>query len=95
MTSAFKPFAAAAITAAAIVVAAPVANSSPDCGAVPKAEWRPLEDAAAAIKARGYEVREAEVDKGCYEIKATGKDGDRIKFYLNPKSMDVVRDNRR
>lgn len=95
MMSVFKPFAAATLTVVAMFAGAPAAKASPDCGAAPKAEWRSLEDAAAAVKARGYEVREAEIDNGCYEIKATGKDGERVKFYLDPKSLEAVRNKSR
>src|SRR5690606_3462288 len=89
-----KFFGLSAMAAAAVATAGP-AFASPDCLSGPRSEWRSMEDAVAAVTAKGYQVRETEIDDGCYEIKAIGKEGERVKFYVNPKSLEVVRNTRR
>jgi hypothetical protein len=74
---------------------APVRASDDHCRYVPRAEWRSMEDAVAAVKSKGYEIREIEVDDGCYEVKAFGKSGERIKLHLDPASLEVVRSRNR
>ncbi len=94
MTNWIKLFGLGAIAAAAIATAGP-AFATPDCRSGPRSEWRSMEDAVAAVTAKGYQVRETEIDDGCYEVKAIGKDGERVKVYLDPKSLEVVRNKGR
>lgn len=87
-----KTLLALALAAGAVFSgSAPAAADGPDCRPVPAAEWRTMDDAIAAVKAKGYEIREAEIDDGCFEIKAIGKAGERVKFYLDPGTLEVVR----
>ncbi len=74
-----------------LAITAPAHASDDDCRRVPRAEWRSMEDAAAAVKAQGFEINKIEVDDGCYEVKAVGKSGERIKLYIDPGSLEVVR----
>lgn len=84
------------LAVSAIALAAGPAQARDDhCRHVPRAEWRSMEDAAAAVKAKGYEVREIEIDDGCFEVKALGKSGERMKLYLDPGSLDIVRSRNR
>ena len=83
---------AATVTAMAAV---PAHASDDDCRHVPRTEWRSMEDAAAAVKAKGYEVREIEIDDGCFEVKVLGKSGERMKLYLDPGSLEIVRSRNR
>lgn len=64
---------------ALLVGATGFASASDDhCRYVPRSEWRSIEEAVAAVKAEGYDIREIERDDGCYEVKVFGKSGERI-----------------
>jgi len=87
----FKTIVPALVAASALfAVAVPAQADDNRCRNVPRAEWRPMEDALAAVKAKGYEIREIKVDDGCYKAKVTGKSGERMKLYLDPASLEVV-----
>lgn len=75
---------------AAFSAGAPALAGDDNCRYVPKDQWRPMAEAIDSVKAKGYEIREAEIDDGCFEIKAFGKSGERVKFYLDPGSLEVV-----
>jgi len=94
LNTVFKTTSVAATAAAFAVLlgaAVPAQASDDDCRSVPQAEWRPTADAIAAVQAQGYEVRQFEVDDGCYEVHAVGKSGERVKLYLDPGSLQIVR----
>ena len=61
------------------------------CGNTPRDKWL----SEAAIKAKvgelGYEVRKIEAEKGCYEIKATDKNGAKTELYVNPATGEIVK----
>lgn len=86
-----------AIVAVSALMAANASARADDdrCRYVPRAEWRSIEDAVAAVKSKGYEIREIEIDDGCFEVKASGKSGERIKLYLDPVSLEVVHSRKR
>jgi hypothetical protein len=91
-----KAFVAALIAPCLIVGASvPASASSDDCRHLPRAEWRPMEDAIAAVRAKGYDIREVERDDGCYEVKATGKSGEKVELYLDPGTLEIVRTKNR
>lgn len=85
-----KTLVALAFTSLA-TLSGPVFASDDECRSVPRSEWRSMEDAVAAVTGMGYAIREIEVDDGCYEVKATGKEGGRVKLYLDPGTLEVVR----
>lgn len=86
-----------ALVAVATLGAATVSADASDnrCRNVPRTEWRSMAEAVEAVKAKGYEIREIEIDDGCYEVKASGKSGERVKLYLDPASLEVVRTRNR
>ena len=89
-------FSTLALAAGAMIVAGqPAWASDADCRGVPRAQWRSIEEAVVAVKAKGYEVRKIEIDDGCYEVHASGSGGERVKLYLDPGSLDIVRSRRR
>ena len=67
-----------------------MASEDGRCGNTPRDKWL----SEAAIKSKigelGYEVRKIEVEKGCYEVKATDKNGAKVELYLDPASGDIV-----
>jgi hypothetical protein len=51
----------------------------------------------AAIKqhfeAKGWEVRRIRNDHGCFEIYAIDSDGNRRESYIDPETMEIIRDD--
>ena len=48
-------------------------------------------DAAKNIVANmGYSVRRVKKEGGCYEVKALGKQGQRVEFLMNPVSGKII-----
>lgn len=76
---------------AAAVFAAPVAaQASDDCPAVPADQW--ISEAAIAEKAAGmgYDVRSVKRDEGCYEVKATDKNGKLFEIEFHPGTGELI-----
>lgn len=88
-------FPAIAVLSALLPLTSPVLADGANCRSIPRAEWRPMAAAVEAVKSKGYEIREIEIDDGCYEVKAFGKSGERIKLYLDPASLEIVRTRNR
>lgn len=80
--------AAFAVTAAALPASA---SSFLSCGAVPQGQWLSIAEISAKAAALGYQVREIEIDDGCYEIHAIDRNGIRVEAYLHPVTAEVVR----
>lgn len=83
-----------ALVAAGLVAgSSTVAFASSDyCASAPRAQWRSMADAKAAVEALGYkQVRKIEADDGCYEAYALDKDGRRVEIYLDPVHLKVVK----
>lgn len=53
--------------------------------------WMSVTDIVAKAEGAGYKVREVERDDGCYEIKGTGGDGQRVEVKMHPATGEVVR----
>jgi hypothetical protein len=60
------------------------------CAAVPRAEWKSVADAAAAVEARGYRVVRIKTDDGCYEADARDEAGVRYELLIDPVSLAIV-----
>lgn len=62
-----------------------------DCTTEPFERWISVEEAAARATELGYQVREIEIDDGCYEIEARDADGQKVEIILHPLSGEAVR----
>lgn len=61
------------------------------CGNIPRSEWKSISEAASAVEAKGYQVREIEADDGCFEVEARRENGERVELYINPRTLEIVR----
>ena len=52
--------------------------------------WQSQEKLAAALKAKGWQVRNIKVDGGCYEVYALDDKGERIEAYFHPVTLARV-----
>lgn len=60
------------------------------CAAAPRAEWKSVDDATAAVEARGYRVVRIKTDDGCYEAYARDAAGVRYELLIDPISLAIV-----
>lgn len=61
------------------------------CGNAPRDQWIGREAIKTKVTAMGYDVRRVKPDDGCYEVRATDKNGAKAELYLNPVTGEVVR----
>jgi hypothetical protein len=80
------------ITAASILalLATPViADGKKDCTTEPQAKWKKTEDAEAAARKAGFEVRRSKVEGQCYEVYGV-KDGAMHELFYNPVDLNLM-----
>jgi hypothetical protein len=87
LSAALAPLALAPLTLAGPAFAS---NDEARCPEVPRAEWQGLGAIESALAAKGYTVREIEVDGNCYEVEGTDANGAKFEAYVNPKTGEIV-----
>ena len=80
-----------AIAAALCCAAVSPVFAKADCKAHPAAERIGEADAKARIEAQGYAIKKFKVDGNCYEIYGKNKDGKKVEFYYDMKTLDPVK----
>jgi len=63
-----------------------LASEQARCGTVPKEKWLTSETVKARMAEQGYEVRAIKAERGCFEVKATDKNGARVEIFVNPET---------
>lgn len=77
---------------AVLTAASPLLASETDrCGNTPREQWLPEATIKTKVAELGYEVRKIKTEKGCYEVKATDKNGAKIELYVHPATGEVVK----
>ncbi len=81
-----------AATAIALTVFATTAHADDDrrCGNVPIADWMSEADLRAKITPLDIDVREIDIDDGCYEVEARNKDGREVEISFHPQTGEQV-----
>nr|VFJ46643.1 MAG: hypothetical protein BECKDK2373C_GA0170839_101544 [Candidatus Kentron sp. DK]VFJ46734.1 MAG: hypothetical protein BECKDK2373B_GA0170837_10149 [Candidatus Kentron sp. DK] len=80
------------VFAAALLVCVAFAGSSfasNKCN-VPEDEWQLEETLQEELEANGWKIESIKVADGCYEVKATDEEGNRVEAYFDPKTFDTV-----
>ncbi len=60
------------------------------CGNVPIADWMSEADLRNRIAPLGLEIRDIDIDDGCYEVEARNKDGRKMEIKFHPQSGEQV-----
>jgi hypothetical protein len=84
---------AAALAAAAIAIASvQVAGATglATCDSGPQDGWQTQEKLSAALKEKGWEIRNVKVDGGC-EVYAIDDKGERVEAYFHPVTLERVK----
>lgn len=81
-----------AIAAAPLALAVPAMASDDDvrCPEVPAGEWLSLGEIEGRLQAMGYQVREIERERNCYEFEGIDANGAKVEGYVNPRSGELV-----
>jgi hypothetical protein len=82
---------AAALFALAIA-SAPVAGATglATCDSGSPDGWQPKEKLTAALKEKGWDIRNVKIDGGCYEVYAIDDKGERVEAYFHPVTLERV-----
>ncbi len=84
-------FLAAAFASAAFASAAHADDDDRRrCGNVPIADWMSEADLRGKIAPVGLEIREIDIDDGCYEVEARNKDGRKVEIHFHPQTGEQV-----
>jgi hypothetical protein len=79
---------------AAVIGAMPVqvagATGLATCDSGSPDTWQPKEKLIAALKEKGWDVRNVKVDGGCYEVYALDETGGRVEAYFHPVTLERV-----
>ena len=87
LSAALAPLALAPLTLPAPAVASDDEARCPD---LPRAEWLGIGAIESALAAKGYTVREIEVEGNCYEVEGTDTNGAKFEAYVDPKTGEIV-----
>ena len=80
--------AAAAFAIASVQVAGATGLATCDSGSPDT--WQPQEKLTAALKEKGWDVRNVKIDGGCYEVYAIDDKGERVEAYFHPVTLERV-----
>ncbi|HVF83311.1 MAG TPA: PepSY domain-containing protein [Sphingomicrobium sp.] len=86
--------ASAAAFALGLAAAPASATGKMTCNA-PQKSWKSMDTLQAQLVKKGWQVRKAKVDGGCYEIYGTDPQGRRVEAYFHPVSFKMLLSSRR
>jgi hypothetical protein len=78
------------IAATAVGLTAGTAYADSGRCSVSSDQWRPREALQAQLEAEGLDVRQIEVDDGCFEVKAISANGTRVENLYNPATFALI-----
>ena len=83
-----------ALLVAATIAGSPVqiagATGLATCDSGPPEKWQSQETLSAALKEKGWQIRNIKVDGGCYEVYAIDDKGESIEAYFHPVTLERV-----
>ena len=82
---------AAAIALAGTMSTAAIADGMKDCTTEPQAKWKKQEEAEAAAKTAGYEVRRSKIEGTCYEVYGVDKAGKVFELFYHPVDLKLLK----
>lgn len=82
--------ATATLASVGFVTAAHADDDRRRCGNVPIADWMSEADLRSKIAPLGLEIRDIDIDDGCYEVEVRNKDGRKMEIKFHPQSGEQV-----
>lgn len=86
MTRISIPVLTPAVLAIALLGAGAAFADDDDCRS-PMSQWQPQDAAIQHATDLGIEVKRLKIDDGCYEIRGSDRDGNRVELKLDPASL--------
>jgi hypothetical protein len=81
---------------ATIAAATPAeATGKMTCNSGPQSGWKSMDALKAQLTKNGWQVRNAKVDGGCYEVYGTDPEGNRVEAYFDPLTFEKLLVSRR
>jgi hypothetical protein len=68
-----------------------LAGEKGHCADAARDKWLPETAIKGKLSALGYEIRKIEAENGCYEVKATDKNGAKVELYVHPVTGEVIK----
>jgi hypothetical protein len=84
------PFILAAAVACAAATSANAGDPPRSCTSAPESRWLRIADIQAKVEEQGYKVRKAKFKKGCGEVYAIDKNGQRMELFVDPTDAKIV-----
>lgn len=86
-----------AIAAAPLAMTAPAFASDDDarCPEISQDDWLGLGEIEGRLKALGYQVREIERERNCYQFEGVDANGAEVEGYLDPRTGELVKPQQR
>ena len=60
-------------------------------GVITSGDWLSFEEIAARLTAKGYRIKEIELDDGLYEVEVRSERGGKSELYVDPRSGNILR----
>ena len=83
---------AIAVAVAPLAIAAPALASDDDdrCPDLAADQWMSIADVASKLDGMGYQIREIERERNCYEVEGVDANGARFEAYVDPATGDIL-----
>ncbi len=67
------------------------AYAAADCPVYPKEQWASEDTLKQTLAEEGYTIKKFKVDGNCYEIYGKNKEGKKVEFYFDTKTLAIVK----
>lgn len=81
---------AAAFASLALASTAKADDDHFRCGNVPIADWMSEADLRSKVAGMGIDVRDIEIDDGCYEVEGRNRDGRKVEIRFHPQTAEQI-----
>ena len=79
-----------ALTALALLIAAPAMAADATCSTAPASKFKPKAALESQLAAAGLTVRQIKLENGCYEVYAVDKDKKKVNTAYNAETLEKV-----
>lgn len=82
------------LSALLLSTSALASDDSYRCSGTRSDQAKTKEQVSAYFEAKGWEIRRIKVDDGCFEIYGIDNEGRRREAYVDPATLEIVRDDK-
>lgn len=74
-----------------VIFLSTAAYAEADCPSYPKEQWASEATLKQALADEGYTIKKFKIDGNCYEIYGKNKEGKKVEFYFDTKTLAIVK----